>query len=123
MNDTATAISPSLEIIEWANAGKNVVTLHGRIDSGNAGALAKRLQSVVAESGIDLVLDLAKLDYLTSAGFRVLLIISDDLEAQNNVLRLCHVNDDVRELFEMGGMLDVFSVYNTLEQALNQNQE
>lgn len=122
MNGTATAISTTLKFGEEVVDGRNVVRLEGRIDSSNAAMLTERLQAIVANGAGDLVLDLSALDYLTSGGFRAFLIVSDDLEAKKRDLRLCHVNDDVRELFEMGGMLEVFSVHDNLGEALSQGQ-
>jgi len=64
------------------------------------------------------VVDFKEVLYLTSAAFRVLLVATD--EAERNAARfvLCGIMGQVRDLFEMGGLLDAFTVHVSREEAL-----
>lgn len=56
--------------------------------------------------------------YLTSAAFRVLLVATDEAERNAARVVLCGVLGQVRELFEMGGLLEAFTVHGSREDAL-----
>jgi len=56
--------------------------------------------------------------YLTSAAFRVLLVATDEAERNAARVVLCGLLGQVRELFEMGGLLEAFTVHSSREDAL-----
>lgn len=118
MSTNPVQISQSLTITEKSIDGVCVVVLDGRIDSSNASGLTENLNKIIAERSPNLLLDLADLAYLTSAGFRAMLIAGDEAEQRGGSLALCNVNEDVRELFEMGGMLEVFQIHDSVDNAL-----
>lgn len=95
-----------------------VVIPTGRIDSTNAGRLLDTLRALGGSAGNHLVVDLSAVLYLTSAAFRVLLVASDETEGRAGRFILCGLAGHVRELFEMGGLLEAFAVQSTREAAL-----
>lgn len=113
MADSMREISETLSIAEDTIDGRCVVRVIGRIDSSNASALTESLIALITERTADMMLDLDRLTYLTSAGFRAMLILSDEAEKLGGSLALCNVSNDVRELFEMGGMLEVFVIHDS----------
>jgi anti-sigma B factor antagonist len=91
-------------MIDESRSGRTcVVALTGRIDSTNAEELMGRLAGVV---------------YLTSAAFRALLVASHEAERKDVGFALCNVAGQVRELFEMGGLLEAFTVHDSREEGL-----
>ena len=61
--------------------------------------------------GIDeLTLDFEALDYISSAGLRVLLTFEQELEEQGKTMRLCHVNDIIRDVFDVTGFLEILTI-------------
>ena len=58
----------------------------------------------------NIVLDFSSVLYLTSAAFRVLLVATDEAERNAAKFVLCSLGGHVRDLFEMGGLLDVFTI-------------
>jgi anti-anti-sigma factor len=64
-----------------------------------------------------IVIDFAAIAYLTSAAFRALLVASDQAEKNGTQLALCGVVGQVRELFEMGGLLQAFAIHGSREDA------
>ena len=95
-----------------------VVAVSGRIDSTNAEQLMTRLKNLLSSGEKALVLDFSEVIYLTSAAFRVLLVATD--EAERNMARfvLCRVLGQVRELFEMSGLLEAFTIHASREEAV-----
>lgn len=57
-----------------------------------------------------LTLDCEKLNYISSAGLRVLLTIQQEMEDQNKTLQLCHVSDVIRDVFDVTGFLDILTI-------------
>jgi anti-anti-sigma factor len=97
-----------------------IVTLSGRIDSTNANEVMGELTRLIAAGEKSILVDLSAVLYLTSAAFRALLVATDEAERQTARFALCNLAGHVRELFEMGGLLDVFAIHNSREEALKQ---
>jgi anti-anti-sigma factor len=95
-----------------------ILSVGGRIDSGNAADLLDRLNGLLSSGEKTIVLDLKEVLYLTSAAFRVLLVASDEAERNAARMVLCGLAGQVRELFEMGGLLEAFTVHGSREDAL-----
>ena len=105
--------------MEDSHAGPVCILLvGGRIDSGNAAALLDRLNGLLAAGEKTILLDFKEVLYLTSAAFRVLLVATDEAERSAARVVLCGLAGQVRELFEMGGLLDAFTVHGSREDAL-----
>jgi anti-sigma B factor antagonist len=78
------------------------VTISGNIDTVTAPELDTKLQENL--SGIkDLILDFAAVDYISSAGLRVILMANQQLEDADGTMTIKNANDDVRDVFEMTG--------------------
>jgi anti-sigma B factor antagonist len=88
------------------------VPLNGRIDSGNAGQVEQDIMAMLAgKDGAPVVLDAAALDYISSAGLRVLLAAEQAMEEKGaQPVRVVNVNETVRDIFEITGFLDVLEV-------------
>lgn len=97
-----------------------VVTLSGRIDSTNANDVMVELTRLIASGERSILVDLSAVLYLTSAAFRALLVATDEAERQAAKFALCNLAGHVRELFEMGGLLEVFAIHDSREAALKQ---
>lgn len=99
-----------LQIDETRQDGEATVALTGRIDSGNASKLTEHLSGLVSAGHHQLTLDLGKLNYLTSAGFRTLLVVSDAAEEVGGALVLSSLTEEVRELFDLSGLSRAFII-------------
>ena len=108
----------ALRLEEIQNGPVSVVSVTGRIDSTNASEFLEGLQKALTRGDKAVVVDLKGVLYLTSAAFRVLLVATDEAERKSARLVLCSVLGQVRELFEMGGLLDAFTIHNSREDAL-----
>jgi anti-anti-sigma factor len=95
-----------------------VVTLNGRIDNSNAARVMTEINALFAAGEKCILLDFGAVVYLTSAAFRVLLIATDQAERNAARLALCSVIGHVRDLFEMGGLIESFTILGTRDEAL-----
>ena len=110
----------ALTIGQTRDDGVCVVTLSGRIDSTNANDLMNRLTALITSGEKSIVVDFAAVLYLTSAAFRALLVATDEAERNAAKFVLCSLGGHVRELFEMGGLLEVFTVHASRAEAVAQ---
>ena len=87
-----------------------VVTLAiaGRLDTQTSPNLEKELDSIF--SGLtELVLDMSGLEYISSAGLRVILKAQKVMNVQGS-MRLTGVNDNIMEVFDITGFLDILTI-------------
>ncbi len=89
--------------------GKNLsIELEGRLDTTTAPQLeAKLKQNIIGCE--NLMMDFAKLEYISSAGLRVLLAAQKVMNKQGNMV-IKNVNDTIMEVFEITGFADVLTI-------------
>jgi anti-sigma B factor antagonist len=95
------------------------LSVKGRIDSTTAPAFGQRLESVVTAPAGRLVVDFRELEYISSAGFRVLLVAAKRADEAGSRLVLCGLSGKVRQLFDLGGFLDLFTIAASRDEAVN----
>ena len=96
-----------MNITRKMNGTELVITLEGRLDTMTAPRLEAELGSLSdAES---LVLDCSKLDYISSAGLRVLLSAHRVMSCKGG-MKVTNVNEIVREVLEVTGFTDILTV-------------
>ncbi len=108
-----------MDIQELETGRVTVLAINGRIDSSNAIDLGNKLRALYAAPGRRLLLDLQQLEYISSAGFRTLLIALRRAGDTGGLLALCGLTSRVRDLFEMGGFLDNFAIKPTREDGIS----
>lgn len=106
-----------MEVTETQVDGTLVIAPRGRLDSNTAPEFEQRLlQSLTGKPR--LVLDLAGLDYISSAGLRVLLMAAKKVKQGQGRLALCELQAPIREIFEISGFLSILDVRATRAEAL-----
>ena len=84
------------------------VTLTGRLDTTTAPQLESELKSSL-DGVTSLVMDFEKLEYISSAGLRVLLSAQKIMNKQGE-MKLIHVNDVINEIFDVTGFSDILNI-------------
>jgi len=95
-----------------------VVEVKGRIDSTTAPVLGEKLTGALATPQRRVVLDLRQLEYISSAGFRILLLAAKRAEEADSRFVLSGLSGKVQQLFDLGGFLDLFTISASLDQAI-----
>ena len=90
------------------NAEDTTIELVGRLDTTTAPALQKTITDDLQDTR-HLVLDLKKLEYISSAGLRVLLAAQKKMNAIGT-MKLLNVRETVMEVFEMTGFADILTI-------------
>lgn len=105
----------SLELTVAEQRGVHVYAIKGRLDSATAGDLDKSLQGLFGETGTRAIIDLGALDYISSAGLRVMLMLAKRAKQSQGRLILCSLSPHVREVFEISGFMKILET--TTDQA------
>jgi anti-sigma B factor antagonist len=87
---------------------ETVIEIAGRLDTITAPALDKTINNDIGEVK-NLVLDVKGMEYISSAGLRVLLSAQKKMK-NNGTMKIINVCDEVMEIFEMTGFVDIFSI-------------
>ena len=98
-----------MNVQKKVNGSALTLAIEGRLDT----TTAPELESVISSSfdGIDAVtLDLSALDYISSAGLRVLLSAQKKMTAKGGTLEVTGVNETVGEIFEVTGFSDILTI-------------
>lgn len=95
--------------IEKKSEGKHVVlALSGRLDTTTAPMLETEVKAL-PDNMESLVLDFASLDYISSAGLRVLLSAQKTMNKQGT-MKIIHTSESIMEIFEVTGFSDILTV-------------
>ena len=97
-----------MEVKKTVEDGKTVVSLIGEVDSTNAADFETDLKAAVAGE-TEAVLDLAGLEYVSSAGLRVFLMVQKMFGNRHN-LTLVHVNEEVADIFKVTGFSRLLNI-------------
>lgn len=84
------------------------IALEGRLDTTTAPQLETKISAEIADVK-ELVLDFAKLDYISSAGLRVVLAAQKIMNKQGSMV-LRNVNPDIMEVFNITGFSDILTI-------------
>jgi anti-sigma B factor antagonist len=97
-----------MTIRKTKNASQLTLALEGRLDTVTAPELDAELKASL-EGVTELVLDCDQLEYVSSAGLRVLLSAQKQMNKQGS-MKLTHVCETVMEIFEVTGFQDILTV-------------
>jgi anti-anti-sigma factor len=107
-----------LEVNESTDGAITIMALRGRLDSVSAPALGERLSGALAAQGRRLLIELSQLEYISSAGFRVLLLAVRRAAESDGKIVLCGVSGKVQQLFDLGGFLDFFRICSSRDEGV-----
>ena len=96
----------------------NVVTVNGRVDSAAAPELDKTLQDLLSNRRHQIVVELADVDYMSSAGLRALVSALKEAKKGGGDVVLARPSDRVREVVDLAGLAPVFAMYDDVVEAV-----
>ena len=87
-----------------------VVELEGRMDTNTSPEFQKEMEAYYSKEGFNMILDFDKLDFVSSAGLRVLLLIQKKSKALSGSLVIKNVKPEIQEVFDMTGFSDILTI-------------
>ena len=109
-----------MNITTRARNDVTIVALAGNVDSRTSPQAQEALDRVLASGVKRIALDCTALNYISSAGLRVLLGTAKRLGGAGGALRLFGLNDTVREVFDISGFSRILTVFPTEDDALKE---
>jgi anti-sigma B factor antagonist len=97
-----------------------VVAPKSKLDTGTAGEAQQGLFDLLDRGVQRLVVDFSEVAYVGSAGLRVLLATAKRLRASGGELRVCSLNETVREVFEISGFSELLPVFPSAREAVQE---
>ena len=100
-----------MEITDRTEGEVTIVQFQGNLDTNTAPDAQAHLDALADGGQVKLVVDFTTLNYISSAGLRVLLATAKKLKGMGGQLRMFGLNDTVQEEFELSGFSTIFSVF------------
>ena len=97
-----------LNITKTIEDGRAIVALDGRLDTVTAPELELAMKDTLADAN-GVTLDFEKLEYVSSAGLRVILSIQKNM-AEKGGLKVTNVNDIIMEIFDVTGFAEILTI-------------
>ncbi|MDX2171052.1 MAG: STAS domain-containing protein [Deltaproteobacteria bacterium] len=108
-----------MQIAEERIGNALVLRPSGRLDGTTAADFERAVLARFDPPPGKLLLDLAELEYVSSAGLRAILMAAKRGKGVGCPLAVCRARDHIREVFEVSGFGSVLTLYGTLQQALD----
>lgn len=107
-----------MNIQQTTRDGVTVLAPSGRIDTTTSAHVDETIRRVVDEGVRDLVVDFSNVEYISSAGLRVLLVLAKRMRELQGRLVLCGMPESVRQVFRLAGFMPLFKVEASQEAAV-----
>lgn len=95
----------------------SAVSIDGRIDTTNAGEFELKMLDLIDKGSSRIILDCSALNYISSSGLRVFLVLLKRMNSISGQFRLCNLQPGIREIFDISGFTSIFSVFPDLAAA------
>ena len=107
-----------MNISSTAIESVTVVRLDGNLDTNTSPEVQESLNKLINEGTSKVLVNFAEVDFVSSAGLRILLATAKRLGGSGEGLRICNLNETVAEIFEISGFSTILRVFATEEEAL-----
>ena len=107
-----------MEINEKKSESCVIIGIIGRLDTTNYGLLEKKLKELIEVRQNKILVDCAKMDYVSSSGLRILLMTLKSISQTDGKFVLCNLQENIKEIFEISGFNSIFEIYPTQIEAL-----
>ena len=107
-----------MEISISESGDVRVLSFQGNLDTGTSPEAESQINDLIEAGAQKLLVNFEKLDYISSAGLRVLLATAKKLKPGGGDLKICCLNQTVQEVFDISGFSTILSVTSSEEEAL-----
>ena len=96
-----------------------ILEFEGNLDTNTSPDAEATINELIESGSIMLLANFEKLNFISSAGLRVLLATAKKLRGTGGDLRICALNPTVQEVFDISGFGSILSVYHSESEALS----
>jgi anti-sigma B factor antagonist len=109
-----------MKVLEKRQEGICILELLGRLDSNTSPEFERKIFEVIDDGTKSVIVNFASLDYISSAGLRVLLKASKELKRSDGKVVLCAMKDYIKEVFEIAGFVSLFPITSSVVEAVKE---
>jgi anti-sigma B factor antagonist len=107
-----------MEIVHTQYKHSDVIKPNGRVDSATSPQFEDSMQAVISKNRYNLVVDMSGIEFISSAGLRVLISSQKKCREKNGDVVLAAPSDKIRATLELAGFHTLFSIYTDLISAV-----
>ena len=107
-----------MEISQKEEKGIVSIAIKGRMDADSSPDAEKVVKEALGAEANRLLFDLGELEYLSSAGLRVLLSAAKEMRRREGKIVLCSLNEFVKEIFEVSGFQSLIPITDSVESGI-----
>jgi len=107
-----------MEISITESGDVRILAFQGNLDTNTSPDAENEINGLIEAGAQKLLVNFENLDYISSAGLRILLATAKKLKASQGDLKICCLNETVQEVFDISGFATILSVSKTEEEAL-----
>ena len=108
-----------MELIEEKTGAVMTVALKGRLDGTTADSTEKKILELIHAGERFFVLDLEQLDYISSAGLRVFVVVAKRLKTAKGDVILCSLQSPIKQVLDIAGFGNLFRYSASRQDAIN----
>jgi anti-anti-sigma factor len=109
-----------MEIIQKEENGIVSIEIKGRLDADSSPEAEKVVKEALKDQTTRVLFNLSSLEYLSSAGLRVLLGAAKEMRRKDGKIVLCALNEFVKEIFEVSGFQSLIPIADTVESGIKE---
>ena len=95
-----------------------IVSLAGSLDTNTHTLLQEEVDKIMGEAPNTIALDMAQLEYISSAGLRVILLTIKELRTKDGKVVLCSLNEYVQEVFDVSNFVSIIPITASSEEGI-----
>lgn len=99
-----------MKITKNTSGNTTTLALQGRLDTVTSTQLANELSAIFEGEAVNLVFDFAALEYISSAGLRVILTAQKKVNALGTEMKIIGANESVKEIFDITGFSGIMKI-------------
>jgi len=107
-----------MEILQKEENGIVSISIKGRLDADSAPEAEKVVKEALEGQTTRVLFNLSALEYLSSAGLRVLLSVAKEMRRRDGKIVLCSLNEFVKEIFEVSGFQSLIPIADSVESGI-----
>lgn len=96
--------------IKENSASKAIVELKGELDTAAVENFKAKIDPIMADAGKQIIIDFTDLEYISSAGMRVLLLLNKNATEKGGSMTIVGMKEDILQIFQMVGFDNMFTI-------------
>lgn len=102
--------------------GVSILNIKGRVDASVSAQIHEKIMDEIESGCSKMVIDFSDVNYISSAGLRVMIYASKALSKNSGSFSICSLSKNIEKIFEVSGLSTLFSIHDNLDSSLSNMQ-